>query len=181
MAPTPPASRPDSRHAALSSVALGAAIAASVGAGWAVLEGSELAGPLAATAGAGLIVAQLLARPKPSRQLVFLAGLADRVFDGVILAALAWAAWDADPLVAALALVALAVSFFATYVRARGSTLEYPVEESPVNRGIRYALVAAIVWLGSGWTEAALWTLVVFVTLTWFVRLTQVVKGERAS
>ncbi len=47
------------------------------------------------------------------------------------------------------ALVALCASFLSAYVRARGASLSYSVEESHITRGMRYALVCA--GLAFGW------------------------------
>ena len=48
---------------------------------------------------------------------------------------------SARPTSASAALVALCASFLSSYVRARGASLGYTVEESHVTRGLRYALV----------------------------------------
>ena len=74
--------------------------------------------------------------------------LLDRVWDGLILGSLAWVARADDPGLAIAALVALCISALSAYVRARGASLDYSVEESHLTRGLHYVLVAAGVGLG---------------------------------
>ncbi|MGZ4153493.1 MAG: hypothetical protein ACXVQ0_03310, partial [Actinomycetota bacterium] len=82
------------------------------------------------------------------------------------------------PEAAAAALVALAASFLGSYVRARGNSLDYRVEESMVTRGIRYGLIVlALVLHLPDWM---LWVLAVFTILAAFIRASQVAKEERA-
>jgi hypothetical protein len=156
------------------------AAAASVGAGAAVLAREDVAaGVLAAASGALLLVGAVLSHG--ARFLIerTLDSFADRVFDGAVLGAVAWAQRaDGDAAAAAAALLAMAASFLGSYVRARGNSLEYRVEESVVTRAIRYALVAAALAIGApAW---ALWTLAGFLLLAAFVRASQVAKEERA-
>lgn len=104
--------------------------------------------------------------------------LLDRAWDGSVLGTIAWAASDRSPNVAVAALVALCASFLSAYIRARGASLAYSVEESHVTRGIRYGLVAAglaFAWLG--WT---LWVAAGVSGLAVLVRTTQVAREERA-
>ena len=67
----------------------------------------------------------------------------DRLFDGCVLGALAWVSRTADPWLAAGALLALAAGFLASYIRARGGSLGYGIEEGVVTPAIRYGLVSA--------------------------------------
>jgi hypothetical protein len=106
-----------------------------------------------------------------------LAELLDRAWDGAVLAPIAWVARDADPPVAIGALVALGGSFLSSYVRARGASLAYSVEESHLTRGIRYGLIA---WgLGSGALRASVWAAAGLSVLAAAVRTAQVAREDR--
>jgi hypothetical protein len=106
------------------------------------------------------------------------ASFVDRAYDGAILAAIAWAYRATDPWIAVGALVALGASFLASYVRARGSSLGYGVDESSITRGLRYGLIAAGLLVdGLGW---ALWSVALVMGLAALVRTSQVAKEERA-
>jgi phosphatidylglycerophosphate synthase len=179
--PATPATRPAPVAPATGPVSLLVlAAAAAAGAAWLILEGrSRPAGVLALAGGTLLLAGGPAARRRDDPLVRFLASAVDRAFDGLLLAALAWALVDTDPRPAALAIVALGTSFFAAYARARGSTLGYPVEESVLNRALRYAILSA--GLLTTWVEASLWVLAVFTSLTAAVRVSQVAKGERAS
>ncbi|MBI3649298.1 MAG: hypothetical protein HY240_11220 [Actinobacteria bacterium] len=103
--------------------------------------------------------------------------LLDRVWDGALLGAIAWAARAHSPAVAAAALGALGASFLSSYVRARGAALGYSVEESHVTRGLRYGLVALGLLLASPfWPVCAAAGVSVLALL---VRSSQVLKEER--
>ena len=104
--------------------------------------------------------------------------LLDRLWDGVLLAPIAWAARDISPHIAAGALVALCASFVSSYVRARGAALRYTVEESHVTRGIRYALIVA--GLAFGWLSWSVWVAAGLSLAAALVRTSQVAKEERA-
>lgn len=104
--------------------------------------------------------------------------LLDRLWDGLILAAIAWTTRAPAPHVAVAALAALGTSFLSSYVRARGASLGYTVEESHVTRGLRYALVVA--GLGFGWLGWTVWTAFGISVLAVLVRTSQVAKEERA-
>jgi hypothetical protein len=100
----------------------------------------------------------------------------DRTFDGLILGAIAWAERASRPAVAAGALVALGASYLSSYVRARGASLGYDVQESTVTRGIRYGLIA--VGLGFGGLDRAVWAAAVLAVLASLIRTIQVAKEE---
>ncbi|MGH2597538.1 MAG: hypothetical protein ACRDH7_16495 [Actinomycetota bacterium] len=104
--------------------------------------------------------------------------LLDRLWDGVILASIAWAARGPSPHIAAAALAALGASFLSSYVRARGASLGYTVEESHVTRGLRYALIVA--GLAFGWLGWSVWSTFGISVLAVVVRTSQVAKEERA-
>ena len=103
--------------------------------------------------------------------------LLDRVWDGALLGAIAWAARDAKPAVAGAALVALGTSFLSSYIRARGASLGYSVEESHITRSLRYGLVVLGLLSSSPFWPIAASALVA--TLAVAVRSTQVLKEER--
>ncbi len=104
--------------------------------------------------------------------------LLDRLWDGVILAPIAWAARDVAPHIAAGALIALGASFVSSYVRARGAALRYTVEESHVTRGIRYALIVS--GLAFGWLGWSVWVAAGLSVAAAIVRTSQVAKEERS-
>ncbi len=108
----------------------------------------------------------------------FLASILDRSFDGAILGTIAWAYRTAEPWVAAGALLALGASFLAAYIRARGASLGYGVDESLGTRGLRYLLTC--VGLLTGALVWAMWALFGVMALAALVRASQVVKEERA-
>jgi hypothetical protein len=76
--------------------------------------------------------------------------------------------------------VALSMSFLSAYVRARGASLAYSVEESHVTRGIRYGLVVAGMALGGGWLAWGIWLAAALSALAVLVRTSQVTREERA-
>jgi hypothetical protein len=162
------------------------ALAASAGAvvpialaSWAILVGRDLvAGLLAAISGGLLLVGAVLAHADALVRERTLDSFMDRLYDGTLLSTLAWTSRNVDVQTSAAALLALAASFLGAYIRARGNSLEYRVEESAVTRGLRYALVALA--LLTSWTSAAMWTLVGAMTIAALVRASQVAKEERA-
>jgi len=78
----------------------------------------------------------------------------------------------------AAALVALCASFLGSYVRARGNSLDYRVEESMFTRAARYGLV--VLALGLDLAVWVLWALAAVTLLASVVRASQVAKEERA-
>jgi hypothetical protein len=154
----------------LASIAVGVAT-------WQLLDGHEdAAGVAALVAGVGLVCAGLLLRPGDRRARVVLS-FADRLFDGCILAALAWTTRSSDPAVAAASLVALSAGFLASYIRAKGGSLGYGVEESVVTPALRYGLVSLALLFG--WTSWAIWVVAALMLLAAGVRASQVAKEER--
>lgn len=100
---------------------------------------------------------------------------ADRLWDGAVFGAIVWTA-DGN-VVRVGALLALCASFISSYVRARGASLGYSVEESHVTRGVRYAIVSF--GLVSGALTVAVWAAAGLSGLAALVRTTQVVREER--
>jgi hypothetical protein len=104
--------------------------------------------------------------------------LFDRAWDAVVLAPIVWESFDANPEIAAGALVALCASFLSSYVRARGAALGYSIEESHITRGTRYALLSA--GLLFGWLGWTVWAAALVSALAAGVRTAQVAREERA-
>jgi hypothetical protein len=159
-------------------VAIAAAGAVGV-ATWQMLAGRPVgAGLWALAAGAILLAADPMMLGPGAMLERTVASFVDRVYDGAILAAIAWAYRATDPWIAVGALVALGASFLAAYVRARGSSLGYGVDESSITRGLRYGLISAGLLVdGLGW---ALWSVALVMGLAALVRTSQVAKEERA-
>ncbi|MEP7059404.1 MAG: hypothetical protein ABI828_01615 [Actinomycetota bacterium] len=158
-----------------------------VGVALAALAGYEttaraprVAGPCAAVAGAFLLVGGHRANHGaggPTDRM--LDALGDRVWDGVVLGSIAWVARLVTPSIAAAALIAAGASFLSAYVRAKGASLGYAVEESHVTRGFRYALIAA--GLGFGWLGWTVWAAATVSVLAVLVRTAQVAREERTA
>lgn len=103
--------------------------------------------------------------------------LLDRAWDGAVLGTIAWAARGDRPSVSAAALAALCLSALSSYVRARGASLSYSVEESHLTRGLHYGLVVGALALDQAW---ALWVAAALSGLAVAVRTSQVAREERA-
>ena len=143
---------------------------------WALLVREPVvAGCAALVGGAALVAGGILLRPTDRLGRVLLS-FADRSFDGCVLGALAWVTRTVDPWVAAGALVALAAGFLASYIRARGGSLGYGIEEGIVTPALRYGLVG--LGLVAGW-RWAVWVVAVLMLLACGVRASQVFKEER--
>lgn len=148
-----------------------------VAAAWLLLERRQVAAGWAALgAGTCLVLGGLLLRPADRRVRVLLS-FADRTFDGAVLGVLAWVLREEEPSTAAAALVALAAGFLASYIRAKGGSLGYGIEEGVVTPVLRYGLLSlALVF---GWTRWAVWVVAGLVLLAAAVRASQVAKEER--
>ncbi len=157
----------------------GGAVLAALGAMWAELDSRpRLAGAVTVAAGALLLVVGALARRSGAMVDRLVDSFADRVFDGCVLAAIAWTARAQSRSIAAAAVVSLCLSFLNAYMSARGASLGYRVQASLAVRGLRYGLISA--GLLGGWLEQTLWALAVLMLLTAVVRAGQVAKEERA-
>jgi hypothetical protein len=132
----------------------------------------------AAVAACGFLVGGVLSHGGHLLRERILDSFVDRLFDGAVLGAIVWIERLPAPGGAAAALVALSGSFLGSYVRARGNSLHYRVEESMVTRGIRYGFVVLALLLDL--PAGVLWALAVFVLLAAFVRTSQVAKQDRA-
>lgn len=136
------------------------------------------AGVAAGVGGAGLVAGRVLAeRARDVRGRLFVS-LADRAFDGAVLASAAWATRETEPPASAGALLALGAGFLAAYVRARGEALGYRVPEGLWTRAVQVAWLAAV--LLGGWTRWGLLALAAWMLAVTGVRVSQVVKEERA-
>jgi hypothetical protein len=103
--------------------------------------------------------------------------LLDRVWDGAILGPMVWVAGTTDSSVAIASLAALCLSALSAYVRARGASLGYSVEESHLTRGVHYGLVVAALGSDLAWI---LWLAVAVSAMSVAVRATQVAREERS-
>jgi hypothetical protein len=104
--------------------------------------------------------------------------LLDRAWDGAVFGSIAWVERQPAPRVAVGALIALCASFLSAYVRARGASLSYSIEESHVTRGIRYSMI--VVGLAFGWLGVTVWAAAAVSLLAVLVRTSQVAREERA-
>jgi len=171
--------RTQARARALVATLCGTAALAIGLATWAILDGKLPPGGWAALgAGILLVAAGVLASRARDARARFLVSFADRAFDGAVLAAVAWVSRTALPSAAAGAMLALAAGFLAAYVRARGSALDYLIEEGAGTRAVRIGLVATA--LLAGWTEWALFGVAAWMLLVTLLRVSQVAKEERA-
>lgn len=151
--------------------------AAGLGSAWGILAGDlRLGGGVAAVAGAALVAGRALSDGDVRARLFV--SLADRLVDGAMLGAVAWWAREREPAAAAGALLALATSALAAYVRARGGALGYGVPESLGVRAVQVAWLA--VALLAGWERWGLLALAAWTAGVVAVRVSQVVKEERA-
>jgi hypothetical protein len=147
-------------------------------AAWLVLTRHvALGGAAAAGAGAALVAGAVFAHRDGRPVLRFVDSGVARAFDGCLLSAIALTSRQADAPAAGAALGALAASFLGAYVRARGVSLGYPVEESVASRAIRYGLVA--LGLGTKALGPTMFALLAFTVLAAGVRGSQVAKKER--
>jgi len=154
---------------------LAAASATGVSAWLLLIREPEPAGWAALGAGVALVAGGILLRPTDRLGRVVLS-FGDRLFDGAVLGSLAWVTRTQDPPVALGALVALAAGFLATYIRARGGSLGYGIEEGIVTPVLRYGLISA--GLIAGWRWSA-WAVAIVMLLACGVRASQVAKEER--
>jgi hypothetical protein len=158
-------------------IAIVTGVAATGAAAWLVLAGRPTPGGALALLAGALLLAGASRSHTPERALErTMDAIADRLFDAAVLGAAAWTARIDRPAVAAGALVALGGSFLSAYVRARGASLGYGVEESSATRGLRYGLVG--LGLAAGWFGWTVWVLAALMLLATAVRASQVAKEE---
>jgi hypothetical protein len=164
-------------RAAVPVLSAAAMLAVVVSAWLLIARDPRAAGWAALVAGSCLVLGGTLLRSGDRRARVALS-FSDRAFDGCILAALAWVTRTSRPAVAAGALVALAAGFLASYIRAKGGSLGYGIEEGVVTPILRYGLLSLALILG--WTSWAIWVVAGVTVLAAVVRASQVAKEERA-
>lgn len=164
-------------RAAVPVLSAAAMLAVVVSAWLLIARDTRAAGWAALVAGSSLVLGGTLLRSGDRRARVALS-FSDRAFDGCILAALAWVTRTSRPAVAAGALVALAAGFLASYIRAKGGSLGYGIEEGVVTPILRYGLLSIALILG--WTSWAIWVVAGVTVLAAVVRASQVAKEERA-
>ena len=155
-------------------VSLFAGIAGTCVGTWMVLIGERsLAGWASVVACIGLTSAAVTSHQDATR---FLGAVAYRVFDGALVAAIAWSTRIVEPSVSLAALLSVVGGFLAAYFAAKGRSLGYDVDASTVNRFLRTGLVA-VALLGtqpSFW----MWALAILSLLTAVVRASQTFKEE---
>ncbi len=147
-------------------------------AGWSIVAREpERGGVLLLAAAACLVIVAFLPGPRSPRE-ILVASLTDRLFDGVALGTIAWAYRGSAPTIAVGALVALGASFVSAYIRVRGASLGYGVEEALATRVVAYLLVS--IGLLAGWIRWTVWLLAGFMIVAAAIRVSQVAKEERA-
>lgn len=147
--PRTPTARPAVPVPLLVAVALAGGAAALV-----VLDAPLFAGASVAAAGGALVVSASWARGSP--RLTFADAAVERVLDAVVLGAVAWAALPGRPLTTAGALVALAASYLASYLRAKAVGLGFPLQDRAAVRAMRWGIVGLGLLIPPALT-AALW------------------------
>ena len=155
---------------ALAAVAIGVAT-------WRIVARDlQPAGWSSLVAGGLLVAAGLMLQPH-DRLARVVVSFVDRAFDGFLLGSLAWVTRTPRPSLAAGALIALAAGFLASYIRAKGGSLGYGVEEGIVTPVIRYAAFALALLGEAAWP---IWSMAVVNVLAAGVRASQVAKEERS-
>lgn len=152
MAPNP---QPRTRPGAVLAILVAAAAAAGAAAYLTLITEPRAAGIAVAVAGAALILGDLRSREGGQPRLLFASSVAERVVDGTVFGALAWALMPAEPRAGAAALAALSAAYVATYIRAKATGLGFDVEEPRFLQPLRMGAVAT--GLLTGAVEPGLW------------------------
>ncbi len=138
------------------------------------------AGALALAGGAVIVWGWYLATGEGGPRSRFLAMLVDPLYDGALLASVAWVSREAEPTVAVLALVALGLCYVASYERARADALGFRTFESVGYRAARVALIS--VGLLADQLAIALWLLIALAGSAVVVRAANVsIQHRRAK
>lgn len=159
-------------------LACAAAVLGALLCGSMILASSDVAGPVALVAGASLVAATWsMGRPARPRERV-LVSVADRIYDGAILAPVIWVALADRPALAAAAMFAFGSGTLSAYARARACGLGYDLSFMSPASTTRVALLGLA--LTFGWGTSAYVVLAVWYLLSAAVRLSQVRKEELA-
>jgi hypothetical protein len=150
---------------------LGAATAATL-----LLTGHPAAGGAAALVAA---IAQFMVVADAPGRVSFVRGATAPICDAAVLAPLVWVHRFDDPMVAALALVALGTTLVASYERARSDSLGYRTSQTRTVRLARQALPAAGAIVGGAWLAGTLWAALALAGLLLAVRAANVVVQDR--
>lgn len=159
---------------------LAASTALCFGAAALLLLGHRLAsGLVALVAGGALVAGTVAARRDGDGRSAMVEAVADRLFDGCLLASIAWVWRSSSDRVSILALVCLSAAYLASYERARGESLRYRGREGIGYRATRVALLSA--GLLTGAVEPALWLFASLAVAAAAVRAWNVARQERLS
>jgi len=157
-------------------VLLGALLLVGAATALILLHEPRIAGGVVLLAGAAIVWGWFLAQSEGDGRSRFVSMLVDPVHDAAILAAVAWEARGTDPTVSALALVALGLSYLASYERARADALDFRTFESVGYRAVRSALIGITAWM-----SVALWLLIVVAAAAVVARATNVAVQHRRT
>ena len=160
-------------------VLLGALLLVGAATALILLHEPRIAGGVVLLAGAAIVWGWFLAQSEGDGRSRFVSMLVDPVHDAAILAAVAWEARGTDPTVSALALVALGLSYLASYERARADALDFRTFESVGYRAVRSALIG--IGLITAWMSVALWLLIVVAAAAVVARATNVAVQHRRT
>ena len=130
------------RHTAPKAAFAGGAVLIGVGTWLIVAHHPRPAGVAVALAALLLLSGSVMADTHGSRTLSFLDSGLDRAFDGCLLTAIAFAFRHSDKWAAAAAVSAVALTFLAAYIRARGRALGYRLPDANLGRVLRYAVIS---------------------------------------
>jgi hypothetical protein len=123
-----------------------------------VLTGDRVPAGLAALAAGALLVAADYLAEEGGPRVTLAFSLTERVVDALVFGSLAWELLGPVPEAGVAALIALSVSFVASYIRARARSLGYEMLESGLARPARMLAVAVGLFTSS--IEGGLWAAV---------------------
>jgi hypothetical protein len=144
-----------------------------------LLARPRAAGALALVAGGAILWGWYLAAGRGDARSRFVAMLVDPLYDGALLASVAWVWRETEPTLTVLALVALGLCYIAAYERARADALAFRTFESVGYRAARCALIS--IGLLTGLMAIALWLLIVLAGAAVVVRAANVSVQHRRS
>lgn len=144
-----------------------------------LLRHPRIAGAVALLAGAAILWGWFIAHGEATARSRFVSMLVDPLYDSVILASVAWVARTDEPRLAALAIVALGLSYVAAYERARADALGFRTFESVGYRAARIALIS--IALIADQLTIALWLFISLTGAAVTVRAVNVAMQHRRS